>query len=191
MQFKITLQDIQPPIWRCIQLSDLCTFWDLHVAIQDAMGWTDTHLHHFIVNNPIDNGKQYMGIPDDEFDTCNTLPGWEYRVRDYLAINDSFPYEYDFGNGWEHLIQYEGVREKTPGIKYPLCIDGERACPPEDVGGPHGFDHFLEIITNKGHPEYRSYLEWVGGKYDPGKFNPKKVKFDNPSKRWKAAFGDH
>jgi hypothetical protein len=188
-QFKITLQEIEPKIWRRIQISDLCSFWDLHVAIQDAMGWTDSHLHLFTVNHSIEIGKQHMGIPDDDgFDEDKTLPGWDYRVRDYLAINDSMLYEYDFGDGWQHLIEYEGTHEKMPDVKYPICLAGERACPPEDVGGVPGYENFIEIITIPRHPERKELLEWVGGKYEPNKFDPKKVKFDNPTKRWKNAF---
>ena len=188
-QFKITLQDIKPAIWRRIQISDLCSFWDLHVAIQDAMGWTDSHLHLFTMNYSIEHGKHYIGIPDDEgFDHYKTIPGWNYKVRDYLVINERFIYEYDFGDGWKHLIEYEGEYPKQPDVKYPICIAGERACPPEDVGGIPGYEHFIEVISTPRHPEHQSFLEWVGGKFDPDKFNPKKVKFDNPTKRWKNAF---
>ncbi len=131
-----------------------------------------------------------MGIPDDEgFDDClHTLPGWDYRVRDYLVINERFIYKYDYGDGWTHLIEYEGECQKQAGAKYPLCIGGERACPPEDVGGTPGYERFIKAITTPHHPERKELLEWVGGKYDPDKFDPEKVKFDNPTKRWKNAF---
>ncbi|OGV50201.1 MAG: hypothetical protein A3F46_05440 [Legionellales bacterium RIFCSPHIGHO2_12_FULL_42_9] len=189
LQFKITLQEIEPLIWRRIQISDLCSFWDLHVAIQDAMGWTDSHLHLFTMNHSIREGKHYLGIPDDDgMDEYTTLPGWHYKVRDYLVINERFIYEYDFGDGWRHLVEYEGEHPKQENVKYPLCIAGERACPPEDVGGTPGYERFIEVITTPRHPERKELLEWVGGKYDPSKFDPKKVKFDNPSKRWKQAF---
>lgn len=190
LQFKITLQGIEPAIWRRIQISDLCDFWGLHVAIQDAMGWFDCHLHHFEMNHSIEKGKQYMGIPDNEgFDEVfHTLPGWEYRVRDYLVINERFRYEYDYGDGWIHLVEYEGEQQKQNNKKYPLCIAGERACPPEDVGGTRGYEDFIEGIENPDHPEHESMLEWIGGEYNPNKFDPKKVKFDNPTKRWKTAF---
>lgn len=190
-QFKITLQGIEPKIWRRIQISDLCSFWDLHVAIQDAMDWKDSHLHLFTMNYSVREGKHYLGIPDDDgIDMYKTLPGWEYKVRDYLVINERFLYEYDFGDSWEHIIEYEGEYPKQPQSKYPLCIGGERACPPEDVGGTPGYERFIEAVTTAGHPEQKELLEWVGGKYDPNKFDPKKVKFDNPSKRWKYAFED-
>lgn len=190
LQFKIKLQQTHPLVWRRIQISDLCSFWDLHVAIQDAMGWLDYHLHHFEMNHSIQEGKHYMGIPDDDGfeDVLNTLPGWEYRVKDYLVINKQFIYEYDYGDSWIHLIEFEGEFPKQENTKYPICLDGERACPPEDVGGIPGYEHFLDIINQPRHPERKSLLTWVGGRYDPDEFNPKKVKFDNPAKRWKKAF---
>lgn len=190
LQFKITLQETAPSIWRRIQISDLCSFWDLHVAIQDAMGWLDYHLHHFEMNHSIEKGKQHMGIPDDDGfdDVLNTLPGWDYRVKDYLVINKQFIYEYDYGDGWIHLIEFEGEYPKQENIKYPVCLDGERACPPEDVGGIPGYEHFIEVISKPKHPERKEMLEWVGGTYDPNHFDPKEVKFDNPTKRWQKAF---
>ena len=190
LQFKVALLEVEPVVWRRIQISDLCSFWDLHVAIQDAMGWTDSHLHDFEMNHSIEKGKQHMGIPDDDGfdDVYHTLPGWNYRVRDYLIINDQFIYSYDFGDGWKHRIEYEGLHEKQPGAKYPMCVAGARACPPEDVGGVPGYERFLEAITTPRHPERQSLLTWVGGNFDPEKFDPKTVKFDSPSKRWKIAF---
>lgn len=185
LQFKITLQDIKPAIWRRIQLSDLCNFWDLHVAIQNAMGWTDSHLHLFTLNHSIQEGKHYLGIPIDErdYDEYRTRPGWEYKVRDYLVINETFNYEYDFGDGWNHEIVYEGECPKQEKLKYPLCLAGARACPPEDVGGIPGYQHFLKVITSPQHLEHQSLLDWVGGQFDPNEFDPRQVKFDNPNKR--------
>ena len=190
LQFKITLREIESPIWRRIQLSDLCSFWDLHVAIQDVMGWTDSHLHEFTVYNPVTTEREHIGIPHSEDGLYTVLEGWRLNVRDYVALpsNHIVFYLYDFGDNWEHLIEFEGKFEKQPNVKYPLCIDGERACPPEDVGGSSGYEHFVEAITTQRHPDRKDLLQWVGGKYDPNYFDPNKVKFDNPTKRWKNAF---
>ncbi len=187
LQFKITLQDIEPTIWRRIQISDLCSFWDLHVAIQDAMGWTDSHLHEFTAYNPITTEQEHIGIPDGG---DPVLEGWKLNIRDYfnLPANHKVSYLYDFGDSWEHLIEFEGKFEKQLNVKYPLCIAGARACPPEDVGGPPGYERFIEAITTSSHPDHKSLLEWVAGRYEPSTFDPKKVKFDNPDKRWKHTF---
>ena len=125
-QFKITLQEIEPAIWRRIQISDLCTFWDLHVAICDAMGWLDYHLHDFEILDPMTHEKQHMGIPDDDgFGNINILAGWEHKVRDYIVTNERMHYLYDFGDSWIHLVEHEGCHKKQLGRKYPVCLSGE------------------------------------------------------------------
>jgi hypothetical protein len=83
-----------------------------------------------------------------------------------------FHYMYDFGDGWEHLIEFEGADSAESGKKDPCCLDGARACPPEDTGGVWGYAHFLEAISDPKHEEHETYLEWIGGKFDPEKFNP-------------------
>lgn len=186
LQFKTTLQDIEPAIWRRIQILDACTFWDLHVAIQNAMGWTDSHLHHFRVINPGNNEEQFIGIPDDNgFDDDNTLPGWEYLVKDYIDHNPNMIYLYDFGDSWYHSIEFENVCDAKNDTKYPICLDGERACPPEDVGSIPGYYDFVKIMKNPKNKEYKSMLEWYGKKYDPEAFDPQSVKFQNPEMRLK------
>lgn len=187
-QFKITLKNVKPIVWRRIQISSLCTFWDLHVAIQDAMGWTDSHLHQFEAINHKTIQKECIGIPDgDDFETI--LPGWEIKVRDYIKLknNQKMNYIYDFGDDWEHTIEFEGEQEKQFET-YPICIAGKSACPPEDVGGAGGYDDFIAAIKDPYHEEHNQLLEWVGGSFDPKIFDPKLVKFDNPKMRYQVAF---
>lgn len=133
--------------------------------------------------------KEFLGIPDDSGDDIhNTQPGWDHRVKDYLKNNKKFTYEYDFGDGWIHSIEYEGSYDKIPDQKYPVCLDGERAGPPEDVGGVPGYYRFLETIQNPADEDHESMLTWVGGSYDLSVFDARKVKFDNPAKRLKNIF---
>jgi len=190
-QFKIYLREIEPLIWRRIQVPETYTFWDFHVAIQDSMGWLDYHLHQFRIRNPTTGKMENIGIPDeDEFeDLMNFLPGWEIAIADYFSRDNAMAeYEYDFGDCWEHLIVFEEIAPRLKGKHYPLCIDGERACPPEDCGGTWGYDEFLEAILNPAHEEHESMMVWSGGSYDPERFDPKKVRFDNPLKRWEITF---
>lgn len=185
-QFKITLEDISPPIWRRIQVPETYSFWDLHVAIQDAMGWWDSHLHAFRFK-----GQPEIGIPVGEFpEQGEVLAGWQIQIDEYFRrVGDSVRYEYDFGDGWNHEVLLEGILLKEKGKRYPRCIDGERACPPEDCGGPLGYYELLEIISDPHHEEHEETMVWLGGKYNPERFNPKNVKFDNPHERWQYAFG--
>ena len=99
-------------------------------------------------------------------------------------------YEYDFGDGWEHEILLEGILLREPKTKYPRCIDGERACPPEDCGGPWGYENMLKILADPEHEEHEQTVTWLGGSYDPARFDLKKIRFDNPAKRWKKAFAE-
>ncbi len=84
-QFKIILQGIKPPIWRRIQVPENYTFWDLHVAIQDARGWTDTHLHNFVIKNPLTGRREEIGIPDDDFHDMRISPGWKKKIANYFS----------------------------------------------------------------------------------------------------------
>jgi hypothetical protein len=171
-QFKITLKEIQPPIWRRIQVKD-CTLDKLHEHIQTAMGWTNSHLHQFEIG-----GVRY-GDPallcegwEDEEQPVNSL---KTKVSMIIPANGkrfSFDYKYDFGDGWEHEIHFEGCFQAEKGTRYPLCVEGERACPPEDVGGICGYREYLEAMANPKHEEHESYMEW-SGPFDPEKFDAK------------------
>ena len=192
-QFKVTLKEIKPTIWRRIQVPQSYTFWDLHVAIQDAMGWFDYHLHEFRINNPITNQIDEIGIPDEgdvESDSrCH--PGWEIPIFQYFEEpGTKAEYEYDFGDGWEHEIIFETTAIKHQDIKYPICVDGERACPPEDCGGSFGYAGLLETLNNPEDEEYANIIEWLGGSFDPEEFDHEKVEFDDPKKRLQQALGD-
>jgi hypothetical protein len=164
-QIKITLQGSKPPIWRRLLVSSDISLSKLHRIIQTAMGWWDSHLHQFIV------GDVYYGVPSSE--------DW-YEVKDERRAKLSqiapqekskFIYEYDFGDDWLHVILIEKILPPDPTQKLPVCIKGRRACPPEDVGGIWGYETFLEAITDPEHEEHDSYLEWVGGNFDPAAFD--------------------
>jgi len=190
-QFKITLKGIKPPIWRRIQVPEIYTFWDLHVAIQDAMGWDDYHFHEFEMVNPSTGLRENIGIPapDEVFDR-EVLPGWGEKIADFFSMaNRTASYVYDFGDSWVHKIQLEKVLPREKNIKYPICIKGKRACPPEDCGGIWGYAELLEIINNPEHEEYEEMMEWLGGEFDPEHFDTAEVGFDDPDKRRKFAFG--
>jgi len=190
-QFKITLEGIKPPIWRRIQVPEIYTFWDLHVAIQDAMGWDDYHFHEFEMVNPSTGLRENIGIASsDEIFGRDVLPGWGEKIADFFSMaNRTASYVYDFGDSWEHKIQLEKILPREKNITYPICIKGKRACPPEDCGGIWGYTELLEIINNPEHEEYEEMMEWLGGEFDPEHFDEVEVGFDDPDKRRKFAFG--
>lgn len=191
--FRVTLNEIEPPIWRGIAVPASYSFWDLHVAIQDAMGWQDYHLHAFQIRNPATGEEEMIGIPDDDgFEgDPEFLPGWLIPLRGYfLRPGQSANYEYDFGDSWSHRIELERIVDRDPGLKLPMCLGGKRACPPEDCGGTPGYEELLATLRNPADEEYQSTIEWLGGPFDPEAFDPSQVRFDNPKRRWKTAFED-
>ncbi|MCD6117042.1 plasmid pRiA4b ORF-3 family protein [bacterium] len=194
-QFKITLHEITPPIWRRIQVPIKYSFWDLHVAIQDSMGWLDYHLHAFRFRPKHKRKSIEVGIPVDDWGGEKVIPGWEVPIVEHFTdVGQIIQYEYDFGDGWSHEILFEGILLKTKGTKYPKCIDGERACPPEDCGSVDGYYRLIEILKDPKNSEYQENVEWLKGHaknywpYEPDNFIPSKVCFENPKKRWKIAF---
>lgn len=193
MRFRITLDGIKPPIWRLIDVPEAYSFWDLHVAIQDSMGWLDYHLHSFNTPRGHDRIRSNIGIPDHELDN-GVVAGWEVPLSSFFVeIGDRLEYEYDFGDGWSHEIMLVGILLKEPRLKYPLCVDGRRACPPEDCGGIEGYEELLKVLADSSHDEHKDMVEWLTGHaknywpYKPDEFDPGSVKFDNPKKRFKVA----
>ncbi len=189
-QFRVSLNGIEPPIWRRIEVPGSYSFWDLHVAIQDSMGWLDYHLHAFRVRSPATGKVDEIGIPDDDAfeDDPQCLPGWEVPLSGYFRVpRDRADYEYDFGDGWEHEVLLENILDRVPRRKYPRCLAGARACPPEDCGGVPGYEELLKKIRKPTDEEYKGTEQWQGGTFDPEAFDPKKVRFDSPQKRLRIA----
>jgi hypothetical protein len=192
-QFLIVLTGIDPLVWRRVQVPAAYSFWDLHVAIQDAMGWLDYHLHEFRVVDADRQRVVSIGIPtDDDAEDHPVLAGWDVPLSQFFEGRGSHgphaSYAYDFGDDWEHVLVHEGLESAEPTQAYPRCVSGARRCPPEDCGGVRGYTEFLQAISDPDHPEHASMLRWSGGAYDPDIFDPEAVVFDDPRKRWKKAF---
>jgi hypothetical protein len=170
-QLKVTLDESKPPIWRRLLVPGDVTLEKLHYIIQVAMGWTNSHLHQFIV------GELYFGEPHpDYYDDIQMNDERRFRLK-RITKNEGFQfcYEYDFGDSWKHTLLVEKITDPEPGQRVPVCIAGERACPPEDVGGVWGYEMFLEAIGDPDHAEHEMYLEWIGGEFDPEEFDLEKT----------------
>ena len=168
-QLKVTLQGSKPPIWRRIQVPASISLPQLHTTIQTAMGWLGGHMHQFTIA-----GVSY-GTPDPEFGQEMRDEARVKLERVITAEKERFIYEYDFGDSWNHVVLLEKILHPAPGVQYPLCLTGKRACPPEDVGGVWGYANFLEAIGNADHPEHEELLEWHGGEFDPEAFSRDEV----------------
>jgi hypothetical protein len=168
-QLKVTLLEVKPAIWRRFQVRANIKLADLHYCLQAVMdGWQDCHLHQFQING------EYYGPPCDGigFD-----PEWKdlnehrFRLNGLIVPGCKFEYIYDMGDNWTHKILVEKELPPEPGVKYPICIGGANACPPEDCGGPWGYPDFIAAISDPKHPDHEDMVEWIGDDFDPTAFD--------------------
>ena len=185
IQLKITLVGTEPPIWRRLLIKDSVTFFDLHHIFQIAMGWKNAHLFDFRVGDYV-IGYIDSDAPEDLADankvTVDTLIG---------KVGMQLTYTYDFGDGWNHKVEFEKISQEETARQYPVCFEGERNCPPEDCGGIPGFQHLLEVLKDKSNPDYSEMKRWAGRGYDPERFDLEKVnkllpKFKGYMRMWKG-----
>lgn len=164
-QLKISLTGIQPEVWRRLLVSGDTRMDRLHDVIQRVMGWTNTHLHMFVISE-----RQYSA-PDSEMQDMEDETG--VRLLDIAPKpKDAFTYYYDFGDGWRHDIVVEEVVQADERFgASPLCLEGARACPPEDCGGVGGYEDFLAAVADPRHERHAELLEWIGGGFDPEAFD--------------------
>lgn len=188
---RIELRDTAPLVWRRIAVPATYSFWDLHVAIQDAMGWLDYHLHEFSISQP--GGRVAIGIPDDEADD-EPLAGWNEQIADHFSHVWSLTYLYDFGDQWVHDLSVEALHAGDGG-SYPRCMDGANAAPPEDCAGTDGFEELKEVLAGPKNAQYREMRDWLKNRhakcywpFDPVAFNASAVMFDDPVERFQIAF---
>ncbi|WP_218125655.1 plasmid pRiA4b ORF-3 family protein [Sinosporangium album] len=166
-RIKVTLAGSRPPIWRRVEVPSAITLRGLHDVLQAAFGWEDYHLWAF--ESPL---ARY-GIADPELEIADAAAKRLDQVA--LAQHDRLGYTYDFGDNWEHTIVVEAVTPAEPGIAYPRCLTGRRACPPEDCGGIWGYNYLLEILADPKHEEHGDRLAWLGlgsaDQFDPATFD--------------------
>ena len=159
-ELKVSLRGSRPLIWRRFQVLNDVTLFRLHSILQIVMGWTDSHLHQFLA------GHIYYGKPDPEYGADHEDDRRTLLCRVLLKSRDAMVYEYDFGDGWEHIVVLERIVQSVPGTQYPVILAAEGACPPEDVGGIGGYYQFLQTMANPHHPEHREMMAWWGGPFD-------------------------
>lgn len=175
VQLKILLKECSVPVWRRVIVPTTFTLYDLHLVIQAAMGWTDSHLHGFFIGTTLYVDKQ-AGWEDgieDEYDDERLIV-----IQSLLKkLPKQITYTYDFGDSWDHEVKFERHVPPKAGVMYPMCIGGSGACPPEDIGGVGGYDDFLETVKHPKNKANRELLEWYGyrdeheGIFDPIAFD--------------------
>jgi hypothetical protein len=170
LRLKVTLAEVEPAVWRRLLVPAEMTLAKLHSVLQAAMGWTNSHLHCFEVA-----GRRIgmVGVEEDSPELED-----ERRVRDASVLSGKgakLVYQYDYGDDWEHLVEVEDVTGPDRRLSYPLCIAGARACPPEDCGGPFGYEELITALADPKHDEHDQVLTWLGGHFDPDSFDANAV----------------
>ena len=158
----VTLNDVKPPVRRRVEVPLAIRLDRLHLTLQAAMGWTNSHLYEIRAR---DVG---WGLPDPDFGD-GPLDARKARLVDVLEDvgTKTLKYLYDFGDGWEHTVKVERIADAVPGLAYPVLIDAVGRCPPEDVGGSWGYAEFLDAIADPAHENHAEMKEWAGGSLDP------------------------
>ncbi len=158
LTFEVSLQHVKPSVLREVEVPITATFLDFHQALQAAMGWTDSHLFEFSRN-----GVTVVSPHDDVLPSPTVWMADQHTLTEWkLQPGDAFVYVYDFGDNWVHELRVTGT---ALNLSRPRLIGGTGACPPEDVGGPPGYQHFLESIADPKHPEHKDYKTWSRGRF--------------------------
>ncbi|WP_267939110.1 plasmid pRiA4b ORF-3 family protein [Pseudonocardia dioxanivorans] len=163
---EIVLVEVAPSVRRRVQVPGEIDLAVLHGVVQSVMGWTNSHLHEFEIA-----GRRY-GIPDPDRPSQGVADETKAKLFRLVKAGDRFGYIYDFGDNWTHEIAVEAVETAEPGVRYPRCVAGQGACPPEDVGGIWGYEDFQAALADPAHPDHAERLEWAGGPFDPNRFDP-------------------
>jgi hypothetical protein len=167
-RLKVSLVGVRPPIWRKVLMPARITLDKLHLVIQAAMGWENRHLHQFRINGQVYCDPEAM----DPISRPTVHPEKGVELRDLIkAENEDFLYIYDFSDEWRHEIKLEKILMRPPDNRYPTCVQGRRRCPPEDCGGPPGYDELLAALADARHPGHQDMLAWLGPDFDPAAFD--------------------
>jgi hypothetical protein len=181
VRLKVTLEDVEPQVMRRLDVPLKIRLDRLHLVLQVAMGWTDSHLYEFTA------GGTDWGVPDADFGG-GPMPATKTMLDDVIkdTAARTIHYLYDFGDGWDHVIKIERIGEGDPQARYPQLVAAQGRCPPEDVGGPPGYAEFLAAIADPTHEEHDSMLTWCGGAFDPKTPDVEHIadELDRLARRW-------
>jgi Plasmid pRiA4b ORF-3-like protein len=170
LRLRISLNDIEPPIWREIVISNAATLFQLHRVMQILFEWYDYHLHMFVLGD-----RRFSEPRDDDADFGVTSENsLVTRLADLaLVAGSTIRYDYDFGDSWEHTIEVVEVLPPidTEGVVVAALIDGARAAPPEDCGGAPGYEDLLLAQKDPKHERHGEIMEWLGAPIDPDRFD--------------------
>jgi hypothetical protein len=168
LSLRIQLRDVTPVVWRRILVPGSIRMAKLSLILIAAMGWNNSHPHEFLI------GDQRIGMcfdddPEDDIDEKSVT------VLQALREERRFSFAYDFGDSWDHDVVVEDLTWSSVALTFAVCLEGENACPPDDVGGASGYRRFVKAITDPEHEEHDRTIGWVDGPFDPTEFDVAKA----------------
>jgi len=170
-QLYIELEDVRPMVWRRFLVPVTVELPLVHTTLLLGMGWQGGHIHEFLFGHDSYGRKDPPFEPDLE----GVMDEAGVSLREALGGRKTFVYVYDYGDNWRHKVKIEKVVALDTPIDRGVCIGGENACPPEDVGGSPGYEEFLEALRDPSHPEHDHLKAWIGGAFDPTAFDVEAV----------------
>ena len=163
---RVSIRDIEPPVWRELSVPDTYTLAQLHRVLQCVFAWMDYHLHDFRIG-------QKRFVP-----AVNEMPGTDTAATTLASLElkpgSRFVYTYDYGDDWAHDIEVVHMTREPldpRAIPMPRVLDGQRAAPPEDCGGPPGYASLLNALEDPTSPDYAQARQWVPCGFDPAVFD--------------------
>lgn len=165
-QLYVELEWVRPKVWRRLLVPVTITLPLLHVALVEGMGWGGGHLHEFVFAD----GRYSAASFGDEM-LEDVLDESNVTLQQALGTRKTFTYVYDFGDDWCHKVKVEKIVPLQAPLPLAACLEGENACPPDDVGGPPGYEEFLQALADPAHPEHENMTEWIDGDFDPVEFS--------------------
>ena len=165
-RLHVELEHVSPPVWRKLLVASNISLSALHAVVNEAMGWNNSHLHQFILRE-----RRFGDVTMPDASELKLKDERKFLLDDLVGPGEVLKYQYDFGDGWNHHIKVEAKLEPKEYFSYPLCIGGARACPPEDCGGPPGYENLVASIKDKTSEEHDELLKWLGGHFDPDGFD--------------------
>ncbi len=162
---RVTLLDVTPPVWRLLRVPSAVSLSVLHGIIQVAMGWENRHLHEWRVGEAVYSGGDEEDWGEGTGDDSTVV------LAEIAPPDAALHYDYDLGDGWEHLVEVMAVEPYDATVPPLAVLDGSRAAPPEDCGGPTGYEHLLDALADPDDPEHEETVELFGDGLDPEHFD--------------------
>jgi hypothetical protein len=165
-RLRIEIDEVAPAVVRRVEVPVTIRLDDLHFVLQIAIGWQNCHPFEFRAGSA-DAGEKVWGLRDRDDPDSVVQPAEGATLADALAFGDTFAYDYVFGDDWRHSISLEAVTPATPDTVYPRLVSAQGRCPPADIGGPSGYETYLQAIADPEHLHHDGMIDWDDPDFDP------------------------